>query len=60
MLLDTVDACCPYCGEPITLIIDSSGGDQDYIEDCSVCCQPIQVHLRCDPVEITLRHQNET
>ncbi len=34
---------CPYCGEPITLQIDGSAGDQHYIEDCSVCCRPIEV-----------------
>ena len=36
---------CPYCGEPISLVVDSSAGSQTYIEDCQVCCQPIQVRL---------------
>lgn len=36
---------CPYCGELISLWLDSSGGDQAYVEDCSVCCRPIEVHL---------------
>ena len=36
---------CPFCGEPITILIDASAGDQDYIEDCQVCCRPIQVSL---------------
>ncbi|MEL6870488.1 MAG: CPXCG motif-containing cysteine-rich protein [Pseudomonadota bacterium] len=34
---------CPFCGETIDLFIDASAGAQSYIEDCSVCCQPIQV-----------------
>lgn len=34
---------CPYCGEPIELVADESAGAQDYIEDCPVCCRPIQV-----------------
>jgi hypothetical protein len=35
---------CPYCGEPVELSIDPTGGDtQHYIEDCAVCCQPIDV-----------------
>jgi hypothetical protein len=39
-----VVATCPYCGEPIDLEIDESGGvEQHYIEDCSVCCRPIEV-----------------
>ena len=35
----------PYCGELISLGLDSSGGDQAYVEDCSVCCRPIEVRL---------------
>lgn len=40
-----VDRHCPYCGEPITLAIDDSAGSQQYIEDCQVCCRPIDVHV---------------
>ena len=32
---------CPYCGETITILLDPSDTDQEYIEDCQVCCQPI-------------------
>lgn len=32
---------CPYCGESIDILIDSSDTDQQYIEDCQVCCKPI-------------------
>jgi len=32
---------CPYCGEAIRVLIDSSEMDQQYIEDCQVCCRPI-------------------
>lgn len=34
---------CPSCGETITILIDPSAGSQDYIEDCQVCCRPMQV-----------------
>lgn len=37
---------CPYCGEEIETGIDLSAGDQDYIEDCQVCCRPIECRLR--------------
>lgn len=40
---------CPYCGEPIELPIDGSAGDQDYIEDCQVCCRPIEISVRVAP-----------
>ncbi|MBA6336612.1 CPXCG motif-containing cysteine-rich protein [Colwellia sp. BRX8-7] len=32
---------CPYCGETIKVLIDSADVDQQYIEDCQVCCKPI-------------------
>ena len=32
---------CPYCGETIKVLIDSSDMEQQYIEDCQVCCKPI-------------------
>jgi len=32
---------CPYCGETIEVLIDSADVDQQYIEDCQVCCKPI-------------------
>ena len=36
---------CPYCGEENDALIDTSGGDQRYIEDCAVCCKPIECYL---------------
>jgi hypothetical protein len=37
---------CPFCGEPISMLLDLSVDRQDYVEDCEVCCRPIQVHYR--------------
>ena len=34
---------CPYCGESIDTLIDLSAGSFRYIEDCQVCCQPIEL-----------------
>lgn len=39
------DISCPYCGEMITVPLDLSAGSQTYIEDCQVCCQPIQMSV---------------
>lgn len=47
-MLPTVDVHCPYCGEPITLVVDDSAGAQRYIEDCQVCCRPITVMVSVD------------
>jgi len=45
----TAHARCPYCGETIELVLDTGGGDeQTYIEDCEVCCRPIQVEVTRD------------
>ena len=34
---------CPYCLAPITMLLDPSVGRQTYVEDCEVCCSPIEV-----------------
>ncbi|MDI9238629.1 CPXCG motif-containing cysteine-rich protein [Lysobacter sp. LF1] len=47
-MLPTSDVQCPYCGETITLLVDTSVGAQQYIEDCQVCCRPIIVSVRVD------------
>jgi len=39
--MEEFDITCPYCGEIITVLVDGSAGEQDYYEDCSVCCNPI-------------------
>ncbi len=37
---------CPYCGEHFATSIDLTGGEQEYVEDCQVCCRPIVVRIR--------------
>ncbi len=39
---------CPYCAEMLQIQVDLSAGDQNYIEDCQVCCQPIQLSCTID------------
>ncbi|MDN5924794.1 MAG: CPXCG motif-containing cysteine-rich protein [Xanthomonadales bacterium] len=39
---------CPYCGESIELLVDTSLLAQAYIEDCHVCCQPMTVTVSMD------------
>ncbi len=35
---------CPYCFEEISMLLDPSiQGEQQYVEDCQVCCKPIQI-----------------
>lgn len=47
-MLPSFDVECPYCGERITLVLDTSAGAQRYIEDCQVCCRPITVDMDVD------------
>ncbi|MAF82936.1 MAG: CPXCG motif-containing cysteine-rich protein [Gammaproteobacteria bacterium] len=47
-MIDKTNVSCPYCGEAITLVVDLSIPEQDYIEDCFVCCRPIRVICRTD------------
>ena len=39
---------CPYCGEAVSMLIDLSVGSQTYIEDCEVCCRPIELTCKMD------------
>jgi len=34
---------CPYCWENITMLLDTSVSKQTYIEDCEICCNPIEI-----------------
>ena len=43
---------CPYCWETISMLLDSSVTTQTYIEDCEVCCRPIEVTVNFDKNEL--------
>ena len=45
---------CPYCGERFEAIVDASAGDAEYVEDCPVCCRPIELHLSVDGDDVRL------
>lgn len=47
-MLDETWIDCPYCGESFTTLVDSSSGRQEYIEDCQVCCRPIEFIAEVD------------
>ena len=62
-MLESRTVSCPYCGEPFEATIDTSAGSQQYIEDCYVCCQPIQFVVKIDYdgelVSICTRREDE-
>jgi len=43
---------CPYCAEPVEVVLDLTAGSQSYIEDCEVCCQPMQIAFEVDDLEL--------
>ncbi len=60
-MLDTHSTSCPYCGEPIELVVDASVDEQEYIEDCQVCCRPMVVHSQCaggELIHLEVRDEN--
>lgn len=62
-LLTETTVNCPYCGEPIEVLIDPQDAGQDYIEDCQVCCRPIIFTVTADAMghlSVSVRDENET
>jgi transcription elongation factor Elf1 len=45
---------CPYCWKEISFLLDTSVQGQTYIEDCEVCCNPIEITYEISGGEVTL------
>ncbi len=61
-LLEECAADCPYCGEPITVLVDTSVDEQSYTEDCEVCCRPMIINAWVDEdgsVGVNLQREDE-
>jgi hypothetical protein len=43
---------CPYCWEQIEILIDASVPNQEYVEDCQICCRPILVNVVSENGEV--------
>ncbi|MEC7262241.1 MAG: CPXCG motif-containing cysteine-rich protein [Bacteroidota bacterium] len=43
---------CPYCWEEISFLLDASVSDQTYVEDCEVCCNPIEITATFEDQEL--------
>jgi hypothetical protein len=59
---EEAEVACPYCGEVVVIILDpGSGSDQQYVEDCPVCCRPWQVTVHFNgegQAEVALRGED--
>lgn len=43
---------CPYCWQQISMLLDLSQLTEQYIEDCEVCCNPIEIAYTTEDAEI--------
>ncbi len=53
---------CPYCWEHFSLLVDASIDSQEYVEDCEVCCRPIDFIIEIDEqdqLRVQARMQHE-
>lgn len=59
-VLEEVSLHCPYCGEPISVLVDASEPAQEYIEDCEVCCRPmiLSTYLEGTAIAVEVRHED--
>jgi hypothetical protein len=48
-LIVQTELVCPHCGEVFPVQVDTSQATQLLIEDCSICCRPITLTIRCRP-----------
>lgn len=61
-MLEISKSYCPYCNEPIELVIDCSVPSQRYIEDCQVCCRPMVVDAHVmspNDINVSVRSEDE-
>lgn len=47
-LLEEIEAACPYCGSPVVIDVEPGLESQQFIEDCAVCCAPIEFELHAN------------
>ncbi|MEM7561848.1 MAG: CPXCG motif-containing cysteine-rich protein [Pseudomonadota bacterium] len=52
---------CPYCWEKFILLVDASVELQEYVEDCEICCRPIDfvASVEDDQVRVDAKLQDE-
>ncbi len=43
---------CPHCWEEISMLVDTSVPCQKYVEDCEVCCNPMEITVSCEEGEL--------
>jgi len=45
---------CPYCLENVSVLLDTGlEGRADIVDDCEVCCRPIEISYTVEDYEIS-------
>lgn len=44
---------CPFCGAPVSVLVDPTVPAQRYVEDCEVCCRPLEIAYMADGEAVT-------
>ncbi len=57
----TVSVLCPYCGQSVELLVEGTLPNQQYVEDCQVCCQPmlVKIDTTADEPVVNVSRENE-
>lgn len=61
-MIESYHVRCPYCGEMYEAIIDAGVDQQEYFEDCEVCCRPILFGVSVDSrggLIVETRHKDD-
>ncbi len=51
-IVEEIEVVCPHCGGRFTIEIETTSRQLDMIEDCAVCCHPLNFHISCVPGEV--------
>ena len=44
---------CPACGAPVSIVLDLSVESQEFVEDCEICCRPLDIAYTVEDGEVT-------
>jgi transcription elongation factor Elf1 len=45
---------CPHCAQKISMLIDLSVPAQKYVEDCEICCRPIEINYQVGDDDVVI------
>jgi len=52
--LQWIDVECPHCGENFEVVVDPQEAGQDMVQDCQVCCRPIELSVEVEEDDLSV------